>query len=74
MKCPKCGKEMMQGFLQTGNLVAFNKKRHKISITPKDKDDVMIAQSVFTASDFNGWICKECGLVTFDYTNVITHW
>lgn len=74
MNCPKCGKEMKQGFLQTGNLVAFNKKRHKLFLTPKDGDDVIIAQNAFTGSDFNGWICKECGLVTFDYTNVITHW
>lgn len=74
MNCPKCGKEMKQGFLQTGNLIAFNKTRHKLSLNSKDVDDVMIAQKAFTSSDFNGWICKECGLVTFDYTNVITHW
>ena len=25
MSCPKCGKEMGSGFLQTGNIIAFNK-------------------------------------------------
>ena len=25
MNCPKCGKEMGSGFLQTGNIIAFNK-------------------------------------------------
>lgn len=74
MKCPKCEKEMKQGFLQAGNLIAFNKSRHKLSLNSRDEEDVIIAQKAFTGSDFNGWICKDCGLVTFDYTNVITHW
>ena len=43
MKCPKCEKDMQAGFLQAGNIIAFNKTRHKISLNPKDKDDVMIA-------------------------------
>ncbi len=42
MSCPECGKEMKQGFLQTGNLVAFNKNRHKGSLNPKYEEDVMI--------------------------------
>ena len=74
MNCPKCGRAMNQGFLQAGNLIAFNKQRHKVSLRPKDEGDVTIAQKAFTASDFNGWICKECGLVVFDYKNIITHW
>ncbi|MDD4496238.1 MAG: PF20097 family protein, partial [Eubacteriales bacterium] len=36
MKCPKCEVEMQSGYLQTGNLIAFNKQRHKISLNPKD--------------------------------------
>ena len=39
MKCPKCEVEMQSGYLQTGNLIAFNKQRHKISINPKDPED-----------------------------------
>ena len=74
MDCPKCGREMNAGFLQAGNLIAFNKQRHKVSLNPKDDEDVTIAKKAFTGSDFNGWICKECGLVVFDYKNIITHW
>lgn len=74
MNCPKCGKNMQTGFLQAGNLIAFNKTRHKVSLNPKDSDDVMIARKSFTASDFNGFLCKDCGLVVFDYKNIITHW
>ncbi len=46
MNCPKCGKDMVSGFLQTGNLIAFNKTRHKISLNPKHEDDVMIAKKL----------------------------
>lgn len=71
MDCPKCGRGMDSGVLQAGNLMAFNKKRYKISISPRDKEDVMIAQQFLTGANFNGWICKECGLVVFDYKNLL---
>ena len=69
MKCPECGKDMQAGFLQTQKLVAFNKTRHKISLNPEDDKDVMIARKAFTGTDFQGFICQECGLVVFDYKN-----
>ena len=74
MNCPKCSKEMHVGYLQAGNLIAFNKERHKISLTPRDPDDVIISQKAFTCSDFHGYICRDCGLVVFDYKNLITRW
>ena len=72
MKCPKCEKDMQAGFLQAGNIIAFNKTRHKISLNPKDKDDVMIARKSFTSTDCHGYICKECGLVVFDYKSALS--
>ena len=63
---------MQAGFLQTQKLVAFNKTRHKISLNPKDDDDIMIVRKAFTGTDFQGFICKECGLVVFDYKNTIS--
>ncbi len=53
MNCPKCGKDMVFGFLQTGNLIAFNKTRHKISLNPKHEEDVMIAKKAFISNDFH---------------------
>ena len=72
MKCSKCGKEMQNGFLQTTNIIAFNQTRHKISLNPKNEAYVMIARKAFTGTDFQGYICKECGLVVFDYKNGIS--
>lgn len=73
MNCPKCNNEMQFGYLQTGNLIAFNKRRHKLSLNPKDPEDVMIARKVFTSNDFEGYICKSCGLIIFDYISPLTH-
>ena len=42
MKCPKCGKDMKSGYLQTTKIVAFNKRKHKISLNPECEDDVML--------------------------------
>lgn len=72
MHCPTCGKQMQSGFLQTGNIIAFNKTRHKISLNPNEEEDVMIAKKAFTSTDFQGFICKECGLVVFDYKNTLS--
>lgn len=69
MKCPKCGNAMQTGFLQTGPTVAFNETRHKISLNPKTPEDVMIFKNAMWSADFNGHICKKCGLVLFDYKN-----
>lgn len=69
MNCPKCKRTMEKGYLQTGNIIAFNKKRHKISLNSKDPEDVMVARKTFLSNDFSGNICKECGLICFDYLN-----
>lgn len=69
MKCPKCGKDMKSGYLQTGKIVAFNKRKHKISLNSECEDDVMIVRNAFMGTDFPGFICNDCGLVLFDYKN-----
>ena len=72
MNCPKCGNPMQTGFLQSGYILAFNKTRHKISLNPKTPEDVMIFKSSLRSGDFNGLICKKCGLILFDYKNPLT--
>ena len=67
-----CGIEMKSGYLQTARIVAFNKKRHKISLNPECEDDIMIARKAFTGTDFQGFICRECGLILFDYKHGIS--
>lgn len=73
--CPKCGRPMEPGFLQAQQIMAFNKKRYKFRIFHgEDPDSVILSQRVLSGADFSGYICKDCGLVVFDYKNPITHW
>ncbi len=72
MRCPQCGEEMQPGFLQAGNLLAFNRNRHKISLNPRDEGDVVIARKAFGSADFPGFICRGCGLVVFNCRDVLT--
>lgn len=69
MKCPKCGNEMIAGYLQSDKRMAFNKHIHKISLQPKDEQDVLIVNNTISASNFSGFICKNCNLIVFDYSN-----
>ena len=69
MRCPKCGKDMQAGYLQTPKIVAFNKRKHKLSLNPACEDDVMIARKAFAGTDFPGFIWKACGWGLFDYQN-----
>lgn len=75
MNCPKCGGAMRAGFLQTsGPIVAFNEKRHRISLNSKDPGDVMIFKKFMRSADFNGWMCEKCRLIVFDCKNPLTRW
>ena len=60
---------MQPGFLQTVKIVVFTQTRHKVTLNPKDQEDLVLARKAFTGTDFQGFICKECGLVVFDYKN-----
>lgn len=74
MKCPNCGKEMAAGYLQGKNLLAFNKELHKGSVNPKDPEDIMIVKNLMAGADFSGFVCRDCGLIVFDYLNPMKHY
>ena len=69
MRCPKCGKDMQAGYLQTTKIVAFHIRKHKLSLTTACEDDVMLAGRAFAGTDFLGFIWKACGWGLFDYQN-----
>lgn len=60
---------MSSGYLQSDKRMAFNKHIHKISLKPKDEQDVLIVNNTIFASKFTGFICKDCNLIVFDYSN-----
>ena len=66
MKCAVCGNEMEKGFLQTGNRMAWVKKKHMFSLLPKE-GEVLLGNHVFTGLIFEAYICKACKKITIDY-------
>ena len=67
MICPRCGKEMQFGYFQAGGIAAFNKTRHRLYRNPEDPEDITIHRSAGSASDYDGWLCRDCCIVAFDY-------
>ena len=70
--CPDCGREMDAGFLQISEYAAFNKPRQIWSLRPDEEGEVQITGDGFFSDhrgNFHGWICRDCGLILFDYTN-----
>ncbi len=68
MRCPYCNEEMQQGYLQTGQRIAWTKKIHKISLLPKD-GEVLFANNTIRGTSFQAYICKGCKKVLFDYSD-----
>ncbi|MBQ4607424.1 MAG: hypothetical protein IJB15_12010 [Clostridia bacterium] len=70
--CPDCGREMDPGFLQISEYAAFNKQRQILSLRPDEEGEVQLTGDGFFSDhrgNFHGWICRDCGLILFDYTN-----
>lgn len=70
--CPDCGREMDTGFLQISEYAAFNKQRQIWSLRPDEEGEVQLTGDGFLSDhrgNFHGWICRDCGLILFDYTN-----
>lgn len=64
----ECGKEMTEGFLQGNtNSLFFNMERQKSAVC--GENGVCMAQGRLRPADFGGFICKECGIVVFQYKN-----
>ena len=70
VKCPKCGKEMGSGFLQTGNIIAFNKTfislpldegMFSFHIIHWDKSVIGVFAPLSVLSAFHGASPKLCG-------------
>ncbi len=68
MNCPYCNQEMENGFLQTGNKIAWTKKIHKFSLLHKE-GEVMLENNVFKAINFPAYICNNCKKVLLDYSD-----
>lgn len=67
MNCPFCNGEMEEGFLQGMRRVAWVKKKHKITLLPKE-GEILLENNVFSDFLIPAYICKYCKKVVLDYS------
>ena len=67
MRCPFCGEDMEKGLLQSGNLIVWVKKKHYLSLLPRD-GEVILDRNYLTGATVPSWICKKCKKVISEYT------
>lgn len=67
MKCPVCGNEMEKGFVQALNRMAWVKKKHAVSLLPKE-GEVLLGNKAFTDVVIDAYICKACRKIVMDYS------
>lgn len=67
MKCPICGNEMEQGFVQSPERVSWVKKPNKIMYAPKKDDVEFISKVPFFCPAVPADICQKCKKIVVDY-------
>lgn len=67
MKCPFCYGEMEEGVIQSGQIVLWAKKKHIISLNPKE-GEVELSRNLMGYCSIPAWICKSCKKVVADYS------
>ena len=68
MLCPKCGKEMEKGLLQSnGSTLIWDTKKHSICVRPSE-NGIGLAFDYISATVENVYCCRECKIISFDYS------
>ena len=66
MRCPFCTEEMEKGLLQAGNMIVWVRKKHYVSLLPKE-GEVLLGRNFLTGVTLPSWICKNCRKVITEY-------
>lgn len=66
MKCPFCGREMTAGYIQSGHVIFFTQKRHKVFFTPQEDEPVLTVKN-WTAPTCAAHHCAACRKVIAEY-------
>ncbi len=68
MICPYCNTRMEKGYLQAGQIMLWAKKKHKVSLLPRE-GDVLIAKDYLCGVAPEAYICKPCKMVVVSYAS-----
>ena len=66
MKCPFCGREMTEGFVQSSSYIFFTQKKHKLFFRPRE-NDITLSTRNYTCPTAKAWHCSACLKVVIDY-------
>ena len=68
--CPECGKVMEKGFLQGGRVLAFTKKRHRLSLLPGE-NEFLLSNHAVRGFLFPAYLCRDCKKILLAYEKEI---
>lgn len=69
MKCPKCGREMVSGFLHCNrdSTMYWVSKILPFGLAFWKDDTVLVSERLINGSSLPTFICKECKVLVSDY-------
>ena len=70
MKCPTCGQEMEEGFVQGAREIFFAIEPHRFWFKVK-KEEVLLSSHNWTRPTCVAYLCRNCKKVVIDYAEKI---
>ncbi|MDN6731872.1 MAG: PF20097 family protein [Atopostipes suicloacalis] len=68
MKCPYCGEEMAEGFVQSARNIFWSTQKKKVVFAPSKAEDISIANG-FNGASKESYFCRKCKKVIIDIIN-----
>lgn len=69
MKCPYCGNEMINGFVQGSRGFFFAVEKHSVWFWPdRSKGEFLLSSNNFTVPTCAAYHCSNCKKVILDYS------
>ena len=70
MKCPTCGQEMEEGFVQSAREIFFTIEPHRFWFKVK-KEEVLLSSHNWTRPTCVAYLCSNCKKVVINYAEKI---
>ena len=70
MKCPVCNAEMEKGYVQYYRTMAWVKKKHQLSLEPREGELCMKNWNPLSYGCLDAYICRSCEKIIMDYSDV----
>ena len=70
MKCPTCGQEMEEGFVQSAREIFFSIEPHRFWFKVK-KEEVLLSSHNWTRPTCVAYLCSNCKKVVINYAEKI---